>query len=350
MLENAVLFVAYNHIQDVIRYYSNPVERELQLGKKNGSDDLSVKQLAIAGAASGAFVSFVLTPVELIKCKLQVKDVDVIYGNKARATQPMPSLASTVSSSSPSVSTVSAVAASQPIHHYQQQQTLRPLSHASASFKSQFSQRVSSLPKTSLSSLRVTNSLNSSVALPTPPTSSTGPMDIFIQTIRNQGIRGLYRGHVGTFLRETSGGAAWFGVYELMCRSWVESKGLESKKDLSPGYLMAAGSMAGMAYNAALFPADVIKSRQQTEEFTAPSSSSSAKRVGGGGFWEVGKELWKAQGLKGFYRGFGITLARSIPSSAVIFLTYVSVFVIHSKSINHLGTDFALLLTLYRNL
>ena len=39
-------------------------------------------------------------------------------------------------------------------------------------------------------------------------------------------------------------------------------------------------------------------------------------------FWENGKTLWKQQGTKGMCRGCGITVARSAPSSAVIFAVY----------------------------
>jgi len=64
MAENAVLFVAYNRIQNLIRQWYKVPE----------SDSLSMKHLCTAGFLSGASVSFVMTPVELIKCKLQCND------------------------------------------------------------------------------------------------------------------------------------------------------------------------------------------------------------------------------------------------------------------------------------
>ncbi|KAJ3294122.1 hypothetical protein HK104_003901 [Borealophlyctis nickersoniae] len=219
MIENSALFVAYNHIQKLIKTYT---------AKDPSKDEpLSLPQLALAGFLSGAVVSFVLTPVELVKCKLQVQD------------------------------------------------------------------------------------LNMPVTAHSPP--YRGPISIISHTLREYGFRGMYRGHMGTFLRESGGGAAWFGTYELAVRHFIESSrnpAVKHKDDLSTWQLMAAGALAGMAFNASLFPADVIKSRQQTAE------------GGSASFWAVGKQLYKAQGLAGFYRGCGITVARSAPTSAVIFATF----------------------------
>ncbi|OMP87332.1 Amino-acid transporter arg-13 [Diplodia seriata] len=49
-------------------------------------------------------------------------------------------------------------------------------------------------------------------------------------------------------------------------------------------------------------------------------------RVVGGrsSFWSVGKLIWHQHGLRGLYRGCGITVARSVPSSAFIFTVYES--------------------------
>lgn len=85
--------------------------------------------------------------------------------------------------------------------------------------------------------------------------------------------------------------------------------------DLKVWQRMVSGSVAGAAYNFAFYPADTIKSRMQTED---------VKRLTGGKstFSAVGKALWKQHGIRGMYRGCGITVGRSIPSSAFIFTVY----------------------------
>lgn len=62
-LEDAALFLTYNQVQRALRWAH---------GYKD-DHALPVRDLAVAAAASGAVAGFVLTPVELIKCKMQVQ-------------------------------------------------------------------------------------------------------------------------------------------------------------------------------------------------------------------------------------------------------------------------------------
>ncbi|KAJ3121310.1 hypothetical protein HK100_012436 [Physocladia obscura] len=225
MIENSGLFLCYSQIQRLVRSMSPDTA--------GTSAPLSLPQLATCGFFSGAIVSIVLTPIELIKCKLQVQGL-----NK----------------------------------HVKVGQSLRP--------------------------------------------SYSGPTDIIRNIMRTEGLSGFYRGHLGTLLRESGGGAAWFGSYEYVCMKMIAAnayRGVRTKDDLTPWHLMGAGAIAGMMFNFSLFPADVIKSRQQTIE-----PGSTANR----GFVAIAKEIYATQGIKGFYRGCGITVLRSAPTSGSIFMTY----------------------------
>jgi ornithine carrier protein len=214
MAENAILFVSYNHIQNYIRKF-NGMSRE---------ETLSKPQLAMAGGMAGAIVSFVITPIELLKCRLQTQNYLDIKEKRV-------------------------------VH------------------------------RTSTS--------------------------VFLHTLREHGIRGLYSGHVGTMGREIAGGVAWFGAYENATKYWLENTpGAKSKNDLAAWKLMSAGALAGMSYNIALYPADVVKSRQQSGLH------------GQDGFFKVAKLIYNSQGIRGFFRGSLITVTRSAPSSGVIFLSY----------------------------
>jgi len=122
---------------------------------------------------------------------------------------------------------------------------------------------------------------------------------------------------MGTLIRETGGSAAWFGGFEGMKLVFRNMGPAASRADdnLPVPQRMAAGAVAGMAYNFLFFPADTIKSKMQTEDVTRITSG---KRT----FGSVGRALWKQYGLKGLYRGCGITVLRSAPSSAFIFTVY----------------------------
>lgn len=143
--------------------------------------------------------------------------------------------------------------------------------------------------------------------------SRPGILGVIASIYRHQGLTGYWHGQFGTFIRETGGGAAWFGGYEGMKMVFKDLNG--SDDELPVWQRMAAGSVAGAAYNFTFYPADTVKSRMQTEDVKQLTGGRST-------FGAVGTALWKQHGLKGMYRGCGITVARAIPSSAFIFTVY----------------------------
>lgn len=168
------------------------------------------------------------------------------------------------------------------------------------------------------------------------------PLAVIKEVFRHQGLRGFWHGQLGTLIRETGGCAAWFGSKETVSqlfRHWnsrstpltLQSSPststsipspqnlptTQSSPDLAPLPLYQqalAGASAGMSYNFLFFPADTIKSRMQTV-----AANSTAPQVR---FWDEGRAIWRAYGVRGLYRGCGITVARSVPSSALIFVVF----------------------------
>lgn len=231
MLENAILFVGYRQIQRKIREFSPPVETPTTVLDEDGKVPLTLNQLVLAGAIAGSVVSIILTPVELIKCQLQVQ-----YLNKSAT-------------------------------HY------------------------------------------------------SGPAELIKQTYRTQGLRGFYRGFMPTSVRETGASAFWFGAYEYTCAALIKHRQksvtdgrIISKKDLTAPELMLGGACGGIAYNISFFPVDVIKSRMQIEQ-SGPNGQYKS-------FAQISKEIYGGAGIKGFYRGCGMTAAKSAPANAIIFMTY----------------------------
>ena len=247
------------------------LERELPLSAKFA-----------AGAASGAFTSLMLTPIELVKCQMQVPSLT--------ATAPLSATA-----------------------RYPQQK---------------------------------------------PPHA----LAIIASVFRHRGILGFWHGQLGTLIRETGGSAAWFGSYEGVSEAFYKYEDSRRRKNgdalasasastsaptpaavtLPIWQQLIAGAIAGMSYNFIFFPADTIKSRMQTAEVEvevdSPSTSShqttsrtnNSSSIGARAkvlqtrktFWKVGRDLWAQQGIRGMYRGCGITVARAAPSSAFIFLVF----------------------------
>jgi ornithine carrier protein len=234
MIENGILFSGFGLAQNLIRKVTN----------KPKDEPLSMSQYTLAGGLAGTGAAMLLTPVELVKCKLQVQDVEALYHS----------------------TTTNAVQTSTKVHY-------------------------------------------------------KGPIHVIYDTLKKHGIRGMYRGHLGTLIREVSGGAAWFGIYEIACNYMMKSANTTNKDDLAPWKLAVCGALAGISYNSLSFPVDMIKSRMQTEEFVVTNSKKMGKKLGKS-FATTAAEIYKSGGIRSFYKGCGITIARSVPSSGIIFVTY----------------------------
>jgi hypothetical protein len=223
MAENAVLFWMYSHCKRWVALASGGTDpiAAAHIVDQGDEEEMSLLQLSLAGAGAGFGSAFVLTPVELVKCRLQVQ-----------------------------------------------------------------------------------NSMASGFR------SYRGPIDVIVQTIKTEGVvRGLYRGHTSTLLREIPGNFVWYGTYEGVCKLMIPPGG--TKSDLGPLSHLSGGALAGVGYWTAFYPADTVKSLIQVH----PDHS-------GKGFVEVFKTILQLEGVRGLYRGWGVTAARAAPAHAAIFAVY----------------------------
>ncbi len=204
-MEISTLFFSYNMAQDAIKIVRG----------YNLNDDIKQADKLLCGAWGGFCTSFVLTPIELLKCRFQVE-------------------------------------------------TLRA--------------KKTSIPK------------------------------IVRTVISEKGIRGLWKGETTTMLREAGGSMAWFGNYEAVLQHFSHGK-----KDykFKTWQLMIAGSLAGVGYHCLMFPVDTVKSIYQIQEETNPRT-----------LVDIAGQIYRKKGFFGFYSGLGVTLCKSIPASAILFVLY----------------------------
>ena len=141
-----------------------------------------------------------------------------------------------------------------------------------------------------------------------------GAVSLFMDTLRTRGWSGLWLGQTGTFIRESGGSVAWFGAYEALARAFLPASANGDKSHLKTWHLIFSGAIAGVSYNVICFPADSVKSALQTSD---ELGNNTIKKK----FFATGLDIYRSRGLRGLYAGMGVTIARSAPSSAMIFVS-----------------------------
>ncbi|KAJ2588521.1 carnitine transporter [Coemansia sp. RSA 1722] len=134
-----------------------------------------------------------------------------------------------------------------------------------------------------------------------------GPADAAMGIIRTGGITSLFKGTCATLLRDVPGSVAYFGAYELIKKALTNQSAGQGA--ISPGAIVAAGGLAGMANWAVAIPPDVLKSRLQT----APEGKYTGVR-------QVFVEMMRTEGAGALFRGMGPAMLRAFPANAACFL------------------------------
>ncbi|KAF8639117.1 hypothetical protein AX17_001732 [Amanita inopinata Kibby_2008] len=306
MAETAALFLSYSYFQNVIRSFTNM-----------GHDPpLSLPQLALAAGGAGLVASSVLTPIELVKCRMQVQMMNMPIHMDPPSARSHSTSAAHVSkptlifparvSVNGLAATVAAPSRSQPMAFTSDARALAPVKDS----------------------------------LVPGGRKLEGPWSILGSTIKAHGLRGLWLGHTGTMLREGGGSTVWFSIKEWIAarlqdrrrqQNTALSRQRKGKADLLPWESALAGGLAGAVSTVLLYPADTVKSAIQTKEelrmrspsavtSSCPSPVSSARPRTA--FSTVLRQMYSAHGFKGLYAGCGLTVARAVPGSAIIFVVY----------------------------
>jgi solute carrier family 25 protein 16 len=151
---------------------------------------------------------------------------------------------------------------------------------------------------------------------------------------RNDGIRGLFRGHSATLLRIFPYAGIKFLAYEQI-RAFI----IPSKASETPGRRFLSGSLAGVTSVFFTYPLEVIRVRLAFE--TKRDSRSSLSRIcrqiynehpplpaavtaptPSGSTAAVVQRVAPRSGLANFYRGFTPTMVGMLPYAGMSFLTH----------------------------
>jgi solute carrier family 25 (mitochondrial ornithine transporter) member 2/15 len=136
-----------------------------------------------------------------------------------------------------------------------------------------------------------------------PAAGAGGGYKLFAHTLREEGVRGIFRGLGPLLLRDVPLQFLFFGSYQV--HSYVLSSLIPSNDPGLAGLrIWLAGGLAGSTAWTVIFPLDVIKSRMQVS--TATSNSMLA----------TSRALLAESGVRGFYKGWSMAVLRAFPANA----------------------------------
>jgi len=145
----------------------------------------------------------------------------------------------------------------------------------------------------------------------------TGPIDCTRKIYRAHGISGLYHGLSATlFFRSFF--FFWWGSYALLTDFFSTQTTLST-----PSINFWAGGLSAQIFWLTAYPSDVVKQRIMTDPL-------GGKLLGDGerNFYrwkDTARAVWRRDGVRGFWRGFGPCILRAFPANAVALVAFEGV-------------------------
>ncbi|MCJ1339246.1 hypothetical protein MMC09_004535 [Bachmanniomyces sp. S44760] len=144
----------------------------------------------------------------------------------------------------------------------------------------------------------------------------SGPIDCSRKILRAHGIKGMYHGLGATMLFRTFF-FFWWGSYDIFTRYF------QTKTSLStPAINFWAGGLSAQIFWITSYPSDVVKQRIMTDPL------GGALKDGDRRFsrWrDAAKEVWRRDGIRGYWRGFVPCFLRAFPANACALLAFEAV-------------------------
>lgn len=133
-----------------------------------------------------------------------------------------------------------------------------------------------------------------------------------LQTLRHitatEGPRGLFKGLLSPILSNAPINAVVFGVQGAAARAIKDASGCET---LSPSQNFVTGAAAGLVQTVFAAPSEHVKIQLQVNKSSAKQSTI-----------ECGRQLYRAHGTKGLFRGWEVCLLRDMPAFGLYFFAY----------------------------
>jgi len=290
----SISFSVYNRSKNVIDRYLDP----------HSLSGLTVSSSA-AGAVSGYLSAIISCPLELIKMQRQIEQLLIRQSSitasinaetaKQAAAKATKEAAKEAAKASKEAAKASKEAAKAAAKASKEAAKAAAKSATKSATKSAAKQTTTNVVKKSIPN-SIFKGQYSSTSL------QTG-----INIFKANGIRGLYRGFLFQGFRDALGTGSYFCAYEITKK--LLTMGNKESNHVTHFF---AGGLAGIASWICIFPVDLVKSKLQID---AKSKRKIYKNQ-----LECIKQIYRTNGIKGFYQGISSCLVRAFPVHALNFV------------------------------
>jgi solute carrier family 25 carnitine/acylcarnitine transporter 20/29 len=144
----------------------------------------------------------------------------------------------------------------------------------------------------------------------------SGPIDCTKKILRAHGITGLYHGLSATLLFR-SFFFFWWGSYDLISTYLSHHTSLST-----PAINFWAGGLSAQVFWITSYPSDVVKQRIMTDPLGGTLGDGERKF----GRWrDAAMEVWRRDGVRGYWRGFVPCFLRAFPANAMALVAFEGV-------------------------
>ncbi|CAN8065104.1 unnamed protein product [Agarophyton chilense] len=133
----------------------------------------------------------------------------------------------------------------------------------------------------------------------------------FRKIIREEGVSALYKGLTPTLLG-LGHVAIQFPLYEHLKSTLSQG----NEDDVQASHVLVASSVSKIAASAVFYPHEVLRTRIQVDTSAATRILEPKKMA------NLMKDIMKRDGAMGFYRGFVVNLMRTVPACMLTFTSY----------------------------
>ena len=158
-----------------------------------------------------------------------------------------------------------------------------------------------------------------------------GPIHGVSVIVRNEGLRGIYRGLGSAYIYQVLLNGCRLGFYDPM-RKTLSSLLLHNPNAQNLGINMFCGAASGILGAAAGSPFFLVKTRLQSYSPFLPVGTQHQYRNA----WNGLSQIYSAEGVKGLYRGVGAAMIRTGFGSSVQLPTY---FFAKRRLMKHAGME-----------